>query len=71
MKKLIHYSKGIVLLITAILIIQIFLTAHLLKANFYLKHQTNGIRVVEKKVLAYKDCEECPPCRSMVDIQAQ
>jgi len=71
MKKLIHFSKAIVLLITAILIIQIFFTAYLLKANFYLRHQNSQVKIIEKTVLGYAPEKICPPCKSINDIQAQ
>jgi len=72
MKKLIHFSKAIVLLITAILIIQIFFTAHLLKANVYLRHENSKIKIIEKKVLTYKECEipECICPKSSYDCPA-
>ncbi len=71
MQKLADYTKAIVLLLTAILILQIFFLGDCIKSNVYLQHENSKIKIVEKKVLGYRNCEKCPPCKSMADIQAQ
>jgi len=62
MKTIIQTFKGILTLLTLIFILQVFYTAHLQKANLFLRHENQKVRVIEKTVLGYKECPECPKC---------
>lgn len=71
MSKAIYITKYITLLLILILVIQFGFIAKLISANLFLKHETNKVEFIEKKVLTYTECPICNPCKSIADIIAQ
>ena len=69
-RQTVFYLKWILISLVTLILVQTLYTAHLQKANLYLKHEVHKQKNT-KIIEIDKNCEICNPCENFTDIKAQ